>query len=880
MVTHDSDDAISAGDGPPAENLQMEAAAASLSRNFDSRLAVADDEAEEFMDKVDEVSRLIAGLQDGTLSPEYIDRKMGTQEKEEQIKKQKKHEEEEKKKEPLSDERMEECRRKAADLKREYERRVKAREKFTKYRENVPENHRTKSTDYDAWDMWEPSDDENDPWMLPGASNAQFAAMEKDLNERHKRQTEQRQVAERQRVAGNNLFRCGQFSEAYRCYEAGLDADRRNLHLHANAAQASLKLGCYVQAIEHCDKCMSIREFLHNNSGDTATVAAKALQRRAAARGALGHWSQAVSDLEEAIKLNKDSPETAAQLKRARASLEVERRAKAAAKRLAKGEEGGEGGASLATLRRVEKLAKVLHPPIAAAVPSPSEGGGEAASPPPPPPAVEDPARRPAALAEACGELRTLAEMEGAEGEDVRAHAKACGALDAAARIARGEDAPPPPPAAPVAPSAPMRLLCALCRSDACQDVIATDAYLGAKCADAIASSDVESAAAGAQLLYMLTGTASARKALTPPLTDPERGMAAKLIERCARADEAPSAAASAAGLLGNLCLDAALRAPLRSLPLKPVAALLSHREALLATRAGACIGNACSDLTLRESLVKLGVAEELAAALPASMPAASNDAESRRYAALLTALANILLDDGARKSLLASPAGKNLAVERPMSLLASDATTVRARAAMVLSRLCRDAEGRGAVYAADGIPQVSAALRKSLAEQATSSASDDSSADGGDEDGVLSGAKSATPRHVVEGCARTLALIATSAAVPEIPRGELRARFLADGKTCALAALLDAAAAKNSTDACAGNASLAWGEFARDADALSSLASLGPVAPLIECVKLREGAPARNAGIALSRLAGDAQMLEKLRELRGMEIIGSKVRA
>ena len=57
-------------------------------------------------------------------------------------------------------------------------------------------------------------------------------------------------------------------------------------------------------------------------------------------------------------------------------------------------------------------------------------------------------------------------------------------------------------------------------------------------------------------------------------------------------------------------------------------------------------------------------------------------------------------------------------------------------------------------------------------------------------------------------------------------------------------------------------------------------MASLGPVAPLIECVKLREGAPARNAGIELSRLAGDAQMLEKLRELRGMEIIGSKVRA
>jgi len=68
---------------------------------------------------------------------------------------------------------------------------------------------------------------------------------------------EQRQVAERYRVAGNEAFRAGQYSEALRCYQLGTDAERTNIALHANAAQAALKISCFVQAIEHCDKVSS-----------------------------------------------------------------------------------------------------------------------------------------------------------------------------------------------------------------------------------------------------------------------------------------------------------------------------------------------------------------------------------------------------------------------------------------------------------------------------------------------------------------------------------------------------------------------------------------------------------------------------------------------
>ena len=70
----------------------------------------------------------------------------------------------------------------------------------------------------------------------------------------HCRMVEQRQIAERQRQLGNAAFQAGQYSEALRCYEVGLEAQRHNMALHANAAMAALKLKCFVAAREHCDK--------------------------------------------------------------------------------------------------------------------------------------------------------------------------------------------------------------------------------------------------------------------------------------------------------------------------------------------------------------------------------------------------------------------------------------------------------------------------------------------------------------------------------------------------------------------------------------------------------------------------------------------------
>lgn len=102
-----------------------------------------------------------------------------------------------------------------------------------------------------------------------------------------------RQHAERCRVLGNNAFGQQQWAEAYRCYEEGIDAERSNAKLHANAAMAALKMGCYAQAIEHCDKVLRIQEFLLEQPDDPLVV--KVLQRRATARSALAHHKQALA---------------------------------------------------------------------------------------------------------------------------------------------------------------------------------------------------------------------------------------------------------------------------------------------------------------------------------------------------------------------------------------------------------------------------------------------------------------------------------------------------------------------------------------------------------------------------------------------------------
>lgn len=108
-----------------------------------------------------------------------------------------------------------------------------------------------------------------------------------------------RQRAERCRQAGIEAYSNKQWAQAYLHFEEGCSAERSNAKLHSNAAMASIKMGCYAQAIEHCEKVIRLHEFLFDKPEHPMVV--KAWQRMAAARVGLQHFKEAAEVSDSAV---------------------------------------------------------------------------------------------------------------------------------------------------------------------------------------------------------------------------------------------------------------------------------------------------------------------------------------------------------------------------------------------------------------------------------------------------------------------------------------------------------------------------------------------------------------------------------------------------
>ncbi|GIL99722.1 hypothetical protein Vretimale_4862 [Volvox reticuliferus] len=320
------------------------------------------EDVEGFLENVDEVHRLIEGLKDGTISPDYIDSKQKQKEQKERERQESatkrpagrgptpaqpettsSQQNEEGDDQNDESERRERAMAKVKELMANRERKLRARARYEEY---VKSQDKTQfGTDYTKWDIWCPEDDEDDLINSIGPNTPQFKAMEKDIDERHRQLVERRQLAERCRVRGNEAYKTRQYSEALRCYQQGIESERTNMALHANAAMAALKINCFVQAIEHCDKVLSIAEFLHNNKKDPLCV--KALQRRAEAYRALQQPGRAVKDLEAALEIEKGNAEVEKQLGKAKLEDDEARKQRAIAKAVG-GAAAGNGGSPTA----------------------------------------------------------------------------------------------------------------------------------------------------------------------------------------------------------------------------------------------------------------------------------------------------------------------------------------------------------------------------------------------------------------------------------------------------------------------------------------------------------------------------------------------------
>ncbi|KAK9823542.1 hypothetical protein WJX72_003579 [[Myrmecia] bisecta] len=730
------------------------------------------DEVEEFTDRVDEITRLIDGLQKGTLPPEYIDKKEQAREQAIAQKQAAAQAEQAAKEAPVDPKRQQELQQKVEEIKANRARKEKARQLF---HQRVAENPSSHGTDYAKWDLFTPSDEEDDLINACHPNTPEFAAMEKDIDDRHNRMVEQRQVAERQRVQGNELYKQGRFSEAYQCYELGLDAQRHNMALHANAAMASIKQGCYVQTIEHCDKVLHLAEFLHNKPRDPLCI--KALQRRATARKALRHYKEAASDLERALALDPGNAEVQRQAQQAQRDLAEHRRECEIARQLQAGHEGTGASVqpSMDALRKLETLVSVLKGAAAPEDPAGKENQG--------PKGLGRGLHRPASTqqaakqsaspsaVEACRELEALLR----EHEGCRVYLRECQGLQALADLllhSSNQQGDQPAPA--------LHALAAACLNDHNLQHMPTLGMLRAAVQLLQGQSRDATKAAAASLLYVCSTDAAARKAVSKelwskPSTQAEAPALAALLALISRST--PGVQVTALSLLGNCMLDSGTKAAVREMEGEAAAVpvivrLLRSQQPTVVGKAATLLGNLCGDAALRRKVVD--TAGSLAALLESlggeegvALPAAGT-------------LLNLLLE----------PAAQQLAMQLKGATRIAQSLThanpvIRARAAGMLARLARQPGGYQSMQAA---------------------------AEGVSEEAL-------------------------------------------------------------------GNAALCIGDLAKVPAVLLQLSQKDAVAPLVGVAQKRTGAAQKNAAIAVARLAQHPACLERIRELRGLEIIYQTVR-
>lgn len=322
---------------------------------------------------------------------------------------------------------------------------------------------------------------------------------------------------------------------------------------------------------------------------------------------------------------------------------------------------------------------------------------------------------------------------------------------------------------------------------------------------------------------------------------------------------------------------------------------LLRSPVGVLAEKAAVLLGNMATDPSLRaEMLARHGsglVGQLLALTAPPPPPVAGKkqkaaaagaaagpvvDAEVRRAAA--TALFNLTIEEAGQR--LVAEDGEGLGRLYALVSLGGADRTLAARAAGVCARAARVAPGAAALLklgAVEGMIGTAVAALEAVEAAGGSSAE--------------AAAEREATLAILDAAVRSVTILTT----PE--DAALSDQLLAAGGVAALLRIIRAASAGGSlnkpdntgtsssstssssssgtVESVLGNAVLCLAGVARRAELLPALRAADPVPPLIKVAYDGRGnAASKNAAICLARLAKDTPMLERLRELHGIEII------
>lgn len=295
------------------------------------------------------------------------------------------------------------------------------------------------------------------------------------------------------------------------------------------------------------------------------------------------------------------------------------------------------------------------------------------------------------------------------------------------------------------------------------------------------------------------------------------------------------------------------------------IQALLGSSTLLVKAKVLNMLVNASADVGVRSALAASGeTLKAMLSALTNSPKGADATLLSELQLAALSTLFNISLDAGACELLVQANKMPQL-----LALLGNSDAVMVARAAGLVARLIKCAAGLRQFISTDGVPSmvqlVSAEPSTPPADAPSAAATAAAAAAVGAGNQPLMSAADIRV-SCIEAAVRALA-IATS--------GSDLAPVEALEKCKGPAALLGLLKRPGMTEAVLGNAALCIGNVAKHNQFLPLLQQLDAVAPLVKVAYDGKGNTAsKNAAIAMARLAHDAAMLERLRELHGIEII------
>ena len=195
---------------------------------------------------------------------------------------------------------MDELRGKVEEYKDKKKRKLERRAKWENWKKTQEMFYKKTSTNYNKWDVFESSEEEEpeqDP-IVP--DTPEVKAMEADFEKRGKKRRRDKKLAEEAKEKGNAAIKKGLYKTANKHYSEAIDHKRDLMPAYTNRALCRLRLEMWQEAVDDCTRVLEYCEVFDDGYTKQRDLCYKALMRRAQALRGLKDFEYALKDLNEA----------------------------------------------------------------------------------------------------------------------------------------------------------------------------------------------------------------------------------------------------------------------------------------------------------------------------------------------------------------------------------------------------------------------------------------------------------------------------------------------------------------------------------------------------------------------------------------------------